>query len=314
MSIAEKAAAWAEAVAAEDRHGYDQQNRWGPDYDCSSLVISAFEAAGAGVKSRGATYTGNMRPAFLAAGFRDVTGEIALGSGAGLRRGDVLLNIQHHTALYLGRARIVHAAGNEWGGASGGRTGDQTGGEITAAPYFNFPWDCVLRYEGETEEPPSVGSADTSPAGGGREESGEYVVRSGDSLWSIAERLLGSGFRYPELMESSGLVTTAIYPGMKLRLPGKGASPAEPEGTGGECGVSLPILEEGDTLAAVAAAQTLLLLRGCELPDFGADGDFGPETAGAVRLFRARAGLGEGERVDAPVWRALVTGAAGKER
>ena len=107
MSIAEKAAAWAEAVAAEDRHGYDQQNRWGPDYDCSSLIISAFEQAGVGVKSRGATYTGNMRPVFLACGLKDVTQSVNLLTGAGLLPGDVLLNITHHTALYLGDGALV---------------------------------------------------------------------------------------------------------------------------------------------------------------------------------------------------------------
>ena len=99
MSIAEKAAAWAEAVAAEDRHGYDQQNRWGPDYDCSSLVISAYQQAGVPVKDRGATYTGNMRSAFLACGFVDATYEVGLSSGYGIIAGDVLLNDTHHACI-----------------------------------------------------------------------------------------------------------------------------------------------------------------------------------------------------------------------
>jgi hypothetical protein len=34
---------WAVAIANDDSHGYDQTNRWGPDYDCSSLVIQAYE-------------------------------------------------------------------------------------------------------------------------------------------------------------------------------------------------------------------------------------------------------------------------------
>ena len=36
----------ARAIAADARHGYDQTERWGPDYDCSSLVIHVWRAAG----------------------------------------------------------------------------------------------------------------------------------------------------------------------------------------------------------------------------------------------------------------------------
>ena len=33
----EAACKWAESIAADDSHGYDQGNRNGPDYDCSSF-------------------------------------------------------------------------------------------------------------------------------------------------------------------------------------------------------------------------------------------------------------------------------------
>ena len=46
MDVIESAAAYAQNIAADDSHGYDQAGRWGPDYDCSSLVISAFRKAG----------------------------------------------------------------------------------------------------------------------------------------------------------------------------------------------------------------------------------------------------------------------------
>ena len=42
MGIINNAVTRALEIAADDSHGYDQANRWGPDYDCSSLVISAF--------------------------------------------------------------------------------------------------------------------------------------------------------------------------------------------------------------------------------------------------------------------------------
>ena len=61
-------------IADDNSHGYDQINRWGaPDYDCSSLVITAYEKVGVPVKEKGATYTGNMREAFKKCGFVEVT-------------------------------------------------------------------------------------------------------------------------------------------------------------------------------------------------------------------------------------------------
>ena len=144
----ERATAQMEAWAADDSHGYDQANRWGPDYDCSSAVIAAWELAGVPVKTNGASYTGNMRGVFLRCGFEDVTGSVDLAIGTGLQRGDVLLNIRHHTAMYCGNGQEVEASINENGGVTCGMTGDQTGREFLVRPYRNYPWDCVLRYTG----------------------------------------------------------------------------------------------------------------------------------------------------------------------
>ena len=151
MDVIESAAAYAQNIAADDSHGYDQAGRWGPDYDCSSLVISAFRKAGVPLSC---TYTGNMRGDMLRCGFEDVTGSVDLTTGAGLERGDVLLNHVHHTALYIGGGQLVQASINEYGGTTGGRTGDQTGREIYTRGYYNYPWDCVLRYTGA--EPDTV--------------------------------------------------------------------------------------------------------------------------------------------------------------
>ena len=149
MSKPENACSQMEAWATDNSHGYDQANRWGPDYDCSSAVISAWELAGVPVKTNGATYTGNMRGVFLRCGFEDVTQSVNLLNGEGLQRGDVLLNIQHHTAMYCGNGMEVEASINENGGVTGGMTGDQTGREFLVRPYRNYPWDCVLRYTGK---------------------------------------------------------------------------------------------------------------------------------------------------------------------
>lgn len=146
----DKAITWMEETAKDDRHGYCQDHRWGEDgdYDCSSAVITAWEQAGVPVKSKGATYTGNMLSVFKANGFVDVTAQVNRSTGAGLVRGDVLLNTVHHTAMYCGDGKEVEASINEKGTAHGGTPGDQTGKEFLIRTYRNYPWTNVLRYTG----------------------------------------------------------------------------------------------------------------------------------------------------------------------
>lgn len=79
--------------------------------------------------------------------FTDVTGQINLATGSGVQRGDILLNIVNHTAMGIGNGQVVQASQNEFGGTTGGQTGDQTGEEIWTTGYYNYPWDCVLRYK-----------------------------------------------------------------------------------------------------------------------------------------------------------------------
>lgn len=153
MSKIEKAVQQMEAWARDDSHGYDQTYRWGQrgDFDCSAAVIQACENAGIPVKSKGATYTGNMLAVFKKCGFVDVTSKVNLSTGAGLLRGDVLLNTSHHTAMYCGNGKEVEASINEKGTATGGKHGDQTGKEFLIRSYRNYPWTNVLRYAAESQ-------------------------------------------------------------------------------------------------------------------------------------------------------------------
>lgn len=148
MTKTEKAVRQMENWANDNSHGYDQTYRWGErgDYDCSSAIIQAWENAGVPVKSKGASYTGNMYRVFAACGFQNVTAKIGLADGKGLRRGDVLLNHVYHTAMYCGNGKEVEASINEKNTATGGRPGDQTGKEFLIRPYRNYPWNVVLRY------------------------------------------------------------------------------------------------------------------------------------------------------------------------
>lgn len=148
----ERAVLWANAVAKDPRHGYDNRegHRWAQhgDFACSTLVITAYDQAGVPVRSKGATVTANMRDAFIAAGFKDVTASVDFRTCKGMERGDVLLTPGEHTEIYIGSKRLIGARGNATGsGPENGKPGDQ-GGEIVKGAYYDYPWKICLRYVG----------------------------------------------------------------------------------------------------------------------------------------------------------------------
>ena len=150
----ERALQWAIATANDDSHGYSQTSRWGPDYDCSSLVISALKNAG--IDTGGASYTGNMKSNLTARGFEWIPWS-SIGNVSNLQRGDILLNQVYHTAFYLGDNQLVEGHGRSQADknydsrdVSVAKTlpGDQNGQEIRVTSYYLYSrgWDGVLRY------------------------------------------------------------------------------------------------------------------------------------------------------------------------
>ena len=49
----------------------------------------------------------------------------------------------------------------------------------------------------------------------------EYTVKRGDSLWNLAEKFLGNGARYKEIMYASAITSEKIYPKQRLFIPEK---------------------------------------------------------------------------------------------
>jgi N-acetyl-anhydromuramyl-L-alanine amidase AmpD len=178
---------WAEKIAKNSSHGYDQSSRWGPDYDCSSLVITAVCKANVDVKSAGATYTGDMKPAFLKCGFIDILekGTVNGKSTDNMKRGDILIN-SHHTCIYCGNGKVVEASINEKGGITGGETGDQlqkngTSGkqEIGINNFYADSWEVILRYTGSAKAPSGGGGTPITV----NVDRSTYMFKSGSNLF-----------------------------------------------------------------------------------------------------------------------------------
>jgi N-acetyl-anhydromuramyl-L-alanine amidase AmpD len=179
QSIPECYTSWAEEIAKNSSHGYSQldEKRWGPDYDCSSLVISAIEQAGIELRSKGADDTSNSLQPLLDSGFEDIlaNGTVKSSSTENMKRGDILLRSKAaasakggHMAIYCGNNKIVEASGDENGGdgkSSDIDSGDQvqqgtkyrSKEEIGINPYQNGNWTNILRYTG-TETAKSSGT------------------------------------------------------------------------------------------------------------------------------------------------------------
>lgn len=123
--------------------GYDQANRWdlrvGGETDCSALIIGVLDKCG--FDTGNATYTGNMAANLTAHGWEMLDPDVDK------QRGDILLSHANHVACYLGDGLVAQASIDERGDIAGGQSGDQAD-ETNVHPYYDYPWDCVLRYVG----------------------------------------------------------------------------------------------------------------------------------------------------------------------
>lgn len=146
------------SYADDDTHGYSQKppsGRWGPDYDCSSLLYHLANEAGYPVGAGGdkVRFTGTMLKDFEKAGFQILP--FANVGISDLEIGDILLNLALHAEVYVGNGESVGATSSETGGFVG-ESGDQTGREIERHPVTTFDkeWDYILRPrdDEETEE------------------------------------------------------------------------------------------------------------------------------------------------------------------
>lgn len=152
----------------DNRFGYSWEERWGAnketwtvdgvtfpikvgDYDCSSSCIEAWADALYGTKYadmiRKAAYTGNMRDVFVGTGLFEWKPISFIASP-----GDLYLNEENHVAMCQRQVpdELSEFSISETGGTTGKR-GDQTGHEAAVNPYYDYPWDGILHYNGKAD-------------------------------------------------------------------------------------------------------------------------------------------------------------------
>lgn len=187
-----KAMVWA---ANSDKVGYDQSlpDRLSVEFysdkltetDCSWLAVAALRYAG--FETGGASYSGNMSEELCKHGWKRVRND------GNPQTGDILLNDADHVAVYVGNGMLAQASIDEKGGIRGGKAGDQTGNEVNVRAYYDYPWDCYLRWTGS-------GSA-AKPAADAKPPSPPQYRVYRDGKWQ----------KWREDGQSAGVSGTAIY-------------------------------------------------------------------------------------------------------
>lgn len=173
LTVAERTAQVMEHIAEHDSHGYSQPNRSGDgtietvslsdgsyvsihggDYDCSESARVCVNCALTGRSAAPIEYmwTGNEDEELRANGFVRFVFD-----SDKVQRGDVLW-VSGHTGIALGKQLQADAHGDENGGITGPRQGDQTGHEVEIRS-LRYTWTYMYRYFGKEpfiKEEPTV--------------------------------------------------------------------------------------------------------------------------------------------------------------
>lgn len=316
MGVIESAVSWAIATANDQSHGYSQGagERWGPDYDCSSFVITAYEQAGVALREAGASYTGNMRGPMIACGFVDVTYEVGLDTGYGIQAGDVLLNYASHTCIVVGGGKVANCRTDE----GHPQSGDQSGNEIRIQNYWNFPWNCVLRYKG-SHTGSNVPGSNTGNSSAAAPRTTLSKGMRGEDVRALQNALIDAGcsvgpagadgkfgsdtFRaVAAFQEDHGLPVTGIADPATIKAINSVTYVVSPEPDGGK--FWLPDLQLGDKGDEVVLLQAALRIRGFDCGS--ADGIFGAKTQAAVNRFKESRKLDPDGIVNTETWKLLL--------
>lgn len=253
--------------------GYDQYNRndirYGGECDCSSLVIFALNEAGFDTGS--ATYTGNMRSNLVAHGWKVVA------NNGNPQKGDILLNDNNHVAVWLGDC-LAQASIDENGRIRGGQAGDQTDHETNVRSYYNYPWNCYLRWGGAAIK--------TEPSGSNKVKTAQtWLVKNGYSVGAYGiDGVCGADTKAALTRALQKSLNTAYDAGLEVDgIYGEKTAAAYdkfgPVCTGYKC------------KTIVMVTQAALMAAGYSVGNCEIDGYCGPDTDEAIRKFQKANGL-----------------------
>jgi hypothetical protein len=207
QKVIDDAVTFAVSIANDNSHGYSQAvrslyNISNPkSFDCSSLVCTAYYYAftkngltkQANYLKSNCSYTGNMLN-MLNCGFEVVaTNQTAHSKMA---KGDIELNVTHHTALAIDSNNIVHARSSE--GTS--NTIDDSGNEIRTQGWYLYShgWTHRLRFTGKGITASGVSSNTSNGAsnvsGGGSTSTLLRKGSKGQAVKELQEKLNKLGY------------------------------------------------------------------------------------------------------------------------
>ena len=127
-----------------------------------------------------------------------------------------VLYMQGHVGIYIGDGKAIECT-SKW---SNGILISDVDNIFKGTNRYHRKWLKhgrlpFIDYSAEAKMSAHISSNDTATVI-------KYTVKRGDTLWTIARTLLGSGTRYKEIMALNNLKSQTIYPNQVLKIPKKG--------------------------------------------------------------------------------------------
>lgn len=192
--------------AAQDQATRAQTKKYGQQWvgkrvaDCSGLFAWAYKQLGGymyhGSNTMWSKYT--VHKGELLNGKRTDGKELLNGSAVFLTKG----GDRYHVGLYVGDGKVIEAQSTAKGVVQSNLTRWHEWAELTNTTYAS---------QGDTDGENNTDASSTDKV--------VYTVVQGDTLWGLAQRFLGRGNRYKEIMTANGMTSTILRPGMVLQIP-----------------------------------------------------------------------------------------------
>ncbi len=194
--------------AAQDQATRAQTKKYGQQWvgkrvaDCSGLFAWAYKQLGGymyhGSNTMWSKYTVNKGK--LLNGKRTDGKELLNGSAVFLTKGED----RYHVGLYVGNGKVIEAQSTAKGVVQSNLTRWHEWAELTNTTYAS---------QGDTDGENNTDATSTDKV--------VYTVVQGDTLWGLAQRFLGRGNRYKEIMTANNMTNTILRPGMVLQIPSR---------------------------------------------------------------------------------------------